>query len=152
MKCVNSGPGAYVFLLGKREKQLLIDLLRGYPRVPAEHHKLSKSAAEANAESQRLLNEALSDQRKSNKSILTAFLNDPNRFHDTGHGVSLTLSAAEFDWLLEILNDIRVGSWVALGCPEDLESVRLLTEPSPDLWFMELAGVFPMQLLHALEK
>ena len=57
----------------------------------------------------------------------------------------------EAEWLLEILNDIRVGSWLALGAPEDLESLRVGEEPSIDLLFMELAGFFQMQIIHAIE-
>ena len=33
-------------------------------------------------------------------------------------GLQLTLSGPEIEWLLQVLNDVRVGSWIALGSPD----------------------------------
>jgi hypothetical protein len=151
MKLVSSGPASHVFLLAERERVLLMQLLSLYPRVPADHHKASKSATPASPETEQVLKEALLEQRQQNQKIVAAFLNDPVRFRKSQHGWDLNVTDAEVEWLLEILNDVRVGSWLALGAPEDLESIRVDEEPPIDLLFMELAGFFQMQILHAIE-
>ena len=151
MKLVSSGPTNHVFLLAERERVLLMQLLSLYPRVPPDHHKASKTPAPSPAETEQLLKEALADQCQQNRKIVAAFLNDPGKFRKSEHGWDLTVTSAEVEWLLEILNDIRVGSWLALGAPEDLDSLRVGDEPPIDLLFMELAGFFQMQILHAID-
>ena len=48
--------GKFQFHLGRREKLLLLEILKLYPRIPATHHQLSKSAGLPDAAaSQRLL-------------------------------------------------------------------------------------------------
>jgi hypothetical protein len=62
----------------------------------------------------------------------------------------MTLSAADVEWLLQVFNDVRVGSWVHLGLPEE-RIAKLTLENAPHLWAMEMAGYFESQLLKALE-
>jgi len=65
-------------------------------------------------------------------------------------GFSRTI--AEIEWLLQILNDVRVGSWLSLGSPdEELELSLLNAKTAPHFWTMQLAGEFEMRLLKALE-
>jgi hypothetical protein len=154
MRFVRSSKDRSIFYVGKREKQMLFQLLKLYPRVPSEHHRLSRSnGGKANAESQRLIEEALAEQRRDNKKVVAGLLNDPGRFIENGAGYHLTLTIAEREWLLEILNDIRVGSWINLGSPEVITE---FAEPSDrqdlDFWAMELAGFFQMALLRSLEN
>ena len=105
--------------MGQREKRLLPQILKLYPRVPPAHHVLSKSGRLPDREAnQRLLDEALAEQRAENKKQLQALLADPRRFEHTETGARLSLSPAEVEWLLQVLNDIRVGSWILLGSPE----------------------------------
>jgi hypothetical protein len=142
-----------VFYLGEREKQLLFQLLKLYPRVPSAHHRLSRGDnSKSNAESQRLIEEALADQCRANKKVVEGLLKDPGRFVQSGSGYHLSLSAGEREWLLEILNDIRVGSWINLGSPEVITE---FAEPNArqdlNFWAMELAGFFQMALLRPLE-
>jgi hypothetical protein len=151
MKLVSSGPANHTFLLADRERVLLMQLMGMYPRVPAAHHKATRAPTPQTAETERLLKDALSEQQQGSRKIAAAFLNDPGRFRKREHGWDLTLTDTEVEWLLEILNDIRVGSWLALGAPEDLESLRVGEEPPIDLLFMELAGFFQMQIIHAIE-
>jgi len=52
----------FVFQLGRREKTLLLEVLKFYPRIPSAHQPLSKSAKLPQPESsQRLLDEALAE-------------------------------------------------------------------------------------------
>jgi len=72
---------------------------------------------------------------------------------DTESGPRLSLSPSELEWLLKILNDVRVGSWIILGSPEQGMEFKLLNEKTaPDFWAMEMSGQFQMRFLEALEK
>jgi hypothetical protein len=144
----------YVLQLGKQEKQLLFELLKLYPRIPAGHQSLSKSGGLPEAEAnQGMLEEALAEQRAANQKEVQRFVSDPRRCEETEAGVRLRLSPADFEWLLQILNDIRVGSWILLGSPDpDLEEAQLDKSTAPHFWVMRLAGDFQARLLYPFEK
>jgi hypothetical protein len=57
-------------------------------------------------------------------------------------------------WLLEVLNEVRVGSWLNLGKPDNLDRVLLAQDEANarSLWSMELSGYFQMALLAALNQ
>ena len=116
----------------------------------SKFHKLSQSRRLPEPEAnQRLLDEALAEQRAENKKQLEALLADPRRFAHTETGGRLSLSPAEVEWVLQVLNDIRVGSWIMLGSPDE-KRAELNEGTAPDLAAMETAGYFQMQLLQAL--
>jgi hypothetical protein len=140
--------------LGKREQHLLFQLLELYPRVPPAHQPLSKTARGPDTEAnQRLLDEALAEHRAASQRRLKELLEDSARCKTSEHGCRLSLSAAEVEWLLQVLNDIRVGSWVRLGSPEQLHERALLNEDNaPDFWAMEIAGLFQQQILEGLHE
>ena len=142
----------FVFHLGKRDKHFLLELLKLYPRMPSAHQPLSKSAPSAQKQSnQELLDEALTEQRAENKKQLEGLLADKERFKETESGCRLSLTPGDVEWLLQVLNDIRVGSWVRLGSPEPkLELATLNNLTAPDFWSMEIAGYFQVHLLEAL--
>lgn len=150
MKITLAG-GRFFIHLGLGEKLLLLDVLKLYPRIPPAHHRLSKSAKIPDQEaSQRLLDEALAEQRTETKKQLQTLLADPRRFQKTAAGARLCLTPAEVEWLLQVLNDIRVGSWVMLGSPG--EKFQPLNErTTPHVWAMEMSGYFQSQLLQVLE-
>jgi hypothetical protein len=143
----------YLFHLAKQERELLALILRLYPVIPAAHQPLSKSAANPNPANQRLLDEALAEQRKENKKLVQSFLADPQRFLETETSCRLTLTAAEIEWLLQVLNDVHVGSWIRLGSPD-----KKLTRVAPDdpnaphALAMDLATFFQMHLLEAVNE
>ena len=59
MKFVRSKLNHLVFQLGRREHQLLVDLLQLYPLIPTRHHRLSRTAdPHAVQADQQLLEEA----------------------------------------------------------------------------------------------
>jgi len=138
--------------MGRRERDLFLELLPLYPRTPAAHRKLSKSSILPDAEAaQKLLDDALAEQRDQNRQLLEQLMLDLARFQVQPTGLKLVLSEADTEWLLQVLNDIRVGSWVLLGSPEDPHTVEQLTEETvPNLWAMEMSGYFQMHLLKAL--
>jgi hypothetical protein len=154
VKLIRVTKGNFLFQLGKREKHLLVQVLRLYPRIPPATFRLSKSGKLPDAEAnQRLLEESLAEQREENRKILQAFLTDPRRFIDTESGIRLSLSPSELEWLLQILNDVRVGSWIVLGSPQQGMEFKLLNDKTaPDFWAMEMSGQFQMRFLEAVEK
>jgi len=153
VKLLRTGKDKFAFALGRREKRLLFELLKLYPLVPPSHHRLSKSAkAGQDDENQRLLEEALTTQREENKRQVLAMLNEPGRFKETESGFRFVISPSKMDWLLQVLNDVRVGSWIALGSPdtENDEDLALTEETAPHYFAMQAAGFFEMALVEAM--
>jgi hypothetical protein len=151
VKLVRATKTRLVFHLGRLEESLLLRILKLYPCVPSGHHVLSKSGRVPDAEAnQQLLDEALAEQRAENKKQLQALLADSRRFARTEAGGRLSLPITEVEWLLQVLNDIRVGSWVILGSPDE-KPTELTAANAPHFLAMEMAGYFQRQLLEALE-
>ncbi len=151
MKLLRASKSGQVFHLGRREQQLLLETIRLYPLVPASHHRLSKDGQGPDAdENQRLLEAALVEQRQENRRQVLAMLNDPERFRETKSGFELTLTSPQIEWLLQVLNDVRVGSWLALGEPEPGEVPAVTKENANYLLALELCGIFESGLLAAL--
>ena len=151
MKLIRSSKTKLFFHLGQREKRLLEQVLKLYPCVPSAHHVLSKSSRLPDREeNQRLLDDALAEQRAENRRQLRTLLAAPGRFEQIETGCRLWLARSEVEWVLQVLNDVRVGSWVILGSPEG-KLAGLNAKTAPYFWAMEMAGHFQMQLLEALE-
>ena len=106
MKLLRVEKGRFVFTLAPREKDLLELVLRLYPVIPSAHQPLSKSSTTDKA-NQHLLDEALAEQRKENKNLVENLLTDPKRFHAAGDSVEMTLTGAEIEWVLQVLNDVH---------------------------------------------
>jgi len=99
-------------------------------------------------ERQRLLNDSLSEHRSQLKRRAAVFLT-ADKLKEERSGWRLQLGAEEREFLLQLLNEIRIESWRALGEPADLELV-----PRPDSHkelrlynLMQLAGFFEFALL-----
>lgn len=153
MKLIRQVRGAFTFRVMNREKELLFHILNLYPLVPPAHHQLSDSIENPQQEeNQRLLDEALSDHRKENRKRLLAMLNEPTCFRQSEKGFNLTLTRAQMEWLLQVFNDLRVGAWLALGKPDDLDRIELDKTNEPYVLTLEAAGYFEMSLLAALES
>lgn len=150
MKLIGTDKGQLLLQFGRRERELLLQLLQLYPRIPPAHHKLSKNS-KLDPSSQHLLDEALAEQRSEHRRQVSALVTQAGRWKEHQSGWRLMLAPSELEWLLQVLNDIRVGSWVLVGCPE--KQVQVIDEhTAPHLWAMEIAGSFEMALLHVLEN
>jgi hypothetical protein len=153
VKLIRTRREKLVFAISLPEKRLLFEVLKLYPLVSATHHRLSrKSNIVQPNDHQRLLEESLADQREENRKNVRAMLDKPGHFKTTASGGQLTLSGPEIEWLLQVLNDIRVGSWIALGSP-DPERGKAATfneKTVRHFQMMELAGAFEMVFLDAL--
>ena len=152
MNLIRTQKDQFIFHLGKRERQLLLAVLKRYPLIPSSYQSLSKSPAALEQETnQRLLDEALAEQRRDNKRHLDALLKDRLRFKEVADGCRMTLTVSDVEWLLQVLNDIRVGSWIVLGSPDkDRLDPDLNEETAPHVWAMEMAGYFQAHLLEGL--
>ena len=151
MKLLRSGKSALVFQLSQREKQLLLETLELYPLVPAAHHRLSSKDSKNEAdENQRLLEESLAEQRKENRKQVQAMLEQPDRFQEKKGGFQFTLKHSDVEWLLQVLNDVRVGSWLALGEPEPGTYPEISQQNFRYLVAMEVCGAFESLLLSGL--
>ena len=100
-----------------------------------------------------MLEEAITEQRQQNRKQLDELLNDAHWFQEDEEGYRFTLRAAQTEWLLQVLNDVRVGSWLILGSPDELHDkpIKMTDRNSHYLWAMEMGGYFEYRLLEALE-
>lgn len=140
----------FAFQLGVREKDLLVEVLKFYPLVPASHHRLSQGGSGGPDENQRLLDEALAEQRKENQREIQKWVDQPERFRAGKAGILLHLTPVEVNRLLQVLNDVRVGSWLALGSPEPGEVPKVTEQNVRHYFAMEAGGMFQSALLAAL--
>ena len=153
MKLIRTKRGKYVFAISPQEKGLLDGVLKLYPLISATHHRLSrKSNVVQPNDHQRLLEESLAAQREENRKNVQAMLNKPGHFQTIAAGSQLTVSGPEIEWLLQVLNDVRVGSWIALGSPDPEQGKPFVFDEKAVSHFrmMELAGEFQMVFLSAL--
>ena len=151
MKLLHASKNAYIFHLGQRERHLLLETIKLYPLVPASRHRLSKDDHGAKAaENQRWLEEALAEKRKENRRQVLTMLNEPQRFRETKSGFELELTLPQIEWLLQVLNDVRVGSWLALGEPEQGQEPRVTEQNANYHFALQVSGMFQSVLLAAL--
>lgn len=154
MKLIQREQGYCSFLIGKREREMLFSLLKRYPVISGTYFNNRHPAKSEEAKkNQELLQEALAEQQKENRKQLEQMLAESGRFVENDLGYTFRLSNAEVEWLLQVLNDIKVGSWVHLGEPDAKKpSSAPLTEHSMMIaWSMEIAGLFQHSLLEAVQ-
>ena len=156
MKLLKRTESGYTFLVGKKERELFAGVLRHYPMVIAGHFNSRQPGHTPVEQSEALLQEALAEQQKENRRQVEELLNEPGRFREHDLGFTFRLTHGETEWLLQVLNDVRVGSWIQLGEP-DASSRSALLEMKLDentvqlAWRMELAGLFQGALLAGIK-
>ena len=59
------------------------------------------------------------------------------------------MKRADLEWLLQVVNDVRIGCWLALGSPgyETKKKIPTDKESLRHAMFMEIAGGFEMFFL-----
>lgn len=146
MKLVDQSAERWCFQLTANEADLLRGLLKRFPFGRAAKTRISHvdDGPSAN-DRQELLEESMTEHRRDLKRIARTLLAD-EQWQDSPEGPQLTLTPEHREVLLQILNDIRVGCWRALGEPEDLnpEPVEPVTGHRA---LMDLAGYFEVHLL-----
>ena len=157
MKLLSRDDNRCVLQFTTQEKDLLLGLLPQYPKLPADHHQASRNG-DADADVQALLADALTEQRKKNRAAAQSLLADTARFEPEGEDWLLTLTDAEIEWFLQVLNDLRVGSWLALDSPQQdddgsyINFENVTAENVTDIWTMEICGALQYELLKALHE
>ena len=152
MKFVQVNQQGYGFEFNLREKQLLFKVLSLYPLVPSAHHRLSRTNAKTGVENQALLEESLADHREEARKRVQALMHNPRSFPAKGHTYHWTASRPEMEWILQVLNEVRVGSWLALGSPnlQAAKTARPTPENAAHYWALDIAGGFEMIFIAAV--
>ena len=149
MKLAKQKDGVWQYHLAQNEADVLVGLLKKFPFTKIDAVKISKTDKHPKArEREKLLNESLAEHRKELKKLALDLIR-PDKLKLEEKGLLMTLSVEERETMLQVLNDIRVGSWRALGEPADLHSNIPHSSPK-DLAYrslMDLAGYFECSLL-----
>jgi len=150
MNLLKHSDNEWKYSLEPKEGMLLRVLVREFAQTAATAAKITRKSADAkSAERERLLNESLAKNRQELKEQAGKLL--AAKLKPGKDGWRLSLSPEEREVLLQLINDIRVESWHALGEPEDLEAMP--AHPSEanlrQHHLMHLAGYFEWKLLGA---
>jgi len=154
MKLLHTSPDAYGFEFDPHEARLFFKVLARYPLIPSGHHRLSRNpeAGAAGGENQALLEEALAAHREETRQKVRRLTGQAGQPPATGTGFRWNAARADLEWVLQVLNDVRVGSWLALGSPH-LQTERsgpVTAEQLAHYWAMDIAGGFEMIFIAAL--
>ena len=81
-------------------------------------------------------------------------LAEDGRFSPTEAGFRFSINRSQIEWLLQVLNDIRVGSWLILGEPDEKKGKLLHMTPDNTPYVVALEGCshFQSELLLAFEE
>ena len=152
MKLLKQTRDGWRYLLDANEASCLEGLLKRFPLTKSFPARITKSTADPKAvEREKLLNESLAEHRAGLRQKARRLLsNGKLKVHRDQWRLSVNLEEREI--LLQILNDIRVGSWRALGEPESLEPRPGASDA--ELFYtnlLNLAGYFEFKLLNLEE-
>jgi hypothetical protein len=154
VKFIKNNGNRSILQLGRREKDLLLHVLQFYPVLDPAFQPLTKSEAATELQThQEFLTESLAEHQQDNRAALRRVLGSSSSLREAGQGWHLSLSPVRIEILLQVLNDIRVGSWRNLGCPEpsEITGVALSEANLRNLYAMETSGYLQIRLLEALE-
>jgi len=137
------------YALEPKEGMLLRTLVKEFPLTAATAVKITRTGHDAKSVArERLLNESLAKHREELKRLAGKLL--AARLKHEKDGWRLVLNEGGRAVLLQLLNDIRVESWHALGELENLDA--LPPQPSEmDLrhhHLMQLAGYFEWKTIN----
>ena len=147
MKLLTQSDDCWRFQLSLYEADLLRGLLKNFPFTsvgPAEVSKCDTLAG--NSEREKLLGESLAEHRTDLQKLAQELLSE-DQWRPSPAGTVLTLTSQSREILLQILNDIRLGCWHALGEPDDVEQFVSSEPPPYQRVVMDLAGYFEINLL-----
>lgn len=150
MKRCNPAGADWHYVLDQTKFVLLNNLLNVYPAArPVAPWPISRIASPGMAERNQLLNEALAEHRLGLEQQAGLLAKKLQPLADGSY--SLTLTAAERETLIQVLNDLRMGSWCTLGQPEKLEppSGPATEEELTARAIMEVTGYFEYCLIAA---
>lgn len=148
MKLVKHSDQSSQYHLAQNEAEVLISLMKKFPFTEIEPAIISKNdQGPESVEREKLLNESLQTHRNELKKLAAALL----QFKPAADGQLLTLDNGAQEILLQILNDIRVGCWRALGEPKNT-GVKSSNQSGKSFAYynlMNLAGYFEHGLIRS---
>ena len=155
MNVTRQEDGQFELRMEEEEWRSLCQLLSQYPLTPADHHSLnSKNNPDPGLkESDQWLRDSVSKHQTDRELQIKQWIQGIEPVDsDEGHLYPVLFDAERADWLIEILNDLRVGSWMSLNCPapETLSDKSPDSEEWPRIWIMEVSGMNQSILLQAL--
>lgn len=153
MRVFEKTGSALVLELGLAETDFLKQILSDYPLVANESRRFSAFAdASEVRENTQLLQNSLNEHTQTNRAKLRTWLAAPETWKPFPDRTLLSLKTEDCSWFLQILNDLRIGSWQKLDCPdlEELDSAELNRENAYPLLAMEISGLLQTLILNAL--
>ncbi len=144
--------GQFLFRFEPHEFAVFRQLLSEYPALAGAPNRISAGAADDEiAAEQELLAECLDEHRAGVRAQLDEFLEKGDRLMKDSQGWKMGLDASDINWLLQILNDIRIGNWTELGRPDPAKGLHLDTMlKMRNASAMQVCGFWQTILLHAL--
>lgn len=146
--------GAYSFRFDAPEFGLFSAVLETYP---AQEGTLRTICGNVDAED--LLEEALREHREKLRAELRETIaKKTTRTEDIEERESYTLklTEGELEWLLQVLNDIRVGHWIKLGRPDGGPNPVLTQPPTSEtlrsMTLLHLCTVWQGIILESIEE
>jgi len=138
-----------VFQLSKSEKNYLFGILQLYPLISPAYLSMSKNAPWLD---RTLLEGLMRRERQNNREKIDSFLIDNDQMEGDSDHFQLQISRTQADWLLRVLNDLRLGSWIMMGKPFPASSggTEFNEQTSSYLAAMQICGFFQMALLKGL--
>ncbi len=150
MRFLERSDTATVIAINETETTFLKATLSKYPLVTNENRELTRSDDHDELEEDtELLRSSIKEHTDQSKTKLSEWLASDKIFTPKDSEWLLNVPNEDLDWFLQILNDLRVGSWQQLKCPspEEIQALPLTPETVEPLWTMELAGLLQSFLL-----
>lgn len=111
------------YWISEIEKSILENLLQHYPVLDPGYQQISRfMESELSEEPQELLEECMTESQEESRKWIKTLLDPASRLLFSTDGSSqwdLVLSGEDYETLLQVLNDLRVGFWLELGSPEE---------------------------------
>lgn len=104
-----------VLSLAEGERELVMDTLLAYP-VNGGVLEMREGAVGLEGESREMLEAALTEAQEENRARLRRLVEQS--FVRDGNEWRWRVRREDRDWLLEVVNDVNVGSWIAAGRPD----------------------------------
>jgi hypothetical protein len=152
MRLLTRSEGGWQFQLSRGEVHALRYLINQFPTTAQAAAKITRTDTDPKAaEREKLLNTSLAEHREELRQQAQHLISG-DRLKTRRDQYVWTMGPDGREILLQILNDIRVESWRALGEPENLDALTNPTESEQvHHAHMTLAGHFECELLELEE-
>lgn len=156
MRLTRQRDGGLTLHLTAKERPLLETVLDRFPVVPVNFSRLTRDASgpdkQSLLEAETLRRESWTEQVRETCERL-GHVRKRLTWPPPDKCATLRLKTDEVEMLLQVLNDVRVGSWIQLGCPDPLPEPFTGEGEETELprRLLDLAGLFESLLLQALE-